>query len=263
MLSTTKLRESLIVLVLFLVSAGKLGHAQPHWVGSWAASQQLAEPRNSLPAEDLRDATLRQVVHLSLGGRQLRIYVSNRFGSTPLRVTSLHIAKPISPASAGIVPGTDEAISFSSSPDVTVPVGAEIVSDPVAFPAAALTDLAITLHLDQGPTEQTGHPGSRATSYLVHGDLVGAADLPNAKKVEHWYFVSGVDVVAPAPAVSLVALGDSITDGHGATTDGNNRWPDVLAKRLQAAKGTQFLAVLNHGIGGNRLLLDGLAPNAL
>jgi lysophospholipase L1-like esterase len=263
MLSTTKLRESLIVLVLFLVSAGKLGHAQPHWVASWAASQQLAEPRNSLPAEDLRDATLRQIVHLSLGGQQLRIYVSNRFGSAPLRVTSLHIAKPISPASAGIVSGTDEAVSFSSSPDVTVPVGAEIVSDPVSFPAAALSDLAITLHLDQGPTEQTGHPGSRATSYLLRGDLVGAADLPNAKKVEHWYFVSGVDVAAPAPAASLVALGDSITDGHGATTDGNNRWPDVLAKRLQAANGTQLVAVLNHGIGGNRLLLDGLGPNAV
>jgi lysophospholipase L1-like esterase len=263
MLSTTKLRESLIVVLLFLAFAIKLSHAQPHWVGSWAASQQLAEPRNSLPTEDLRDATLRQIVHLSLGGQQLRVYVSNRFGSAPLRVTSLHIAKPLSPASVGIVPGTDKAVTFSGSPDVTVSVGAEMVSDPVAFPAPALSDLAITLHLDQGPTEQTGHPGSRATSYVVHGDLVGAGDLPNAKKVEHWYFVAGVDVVAPAPAASLVALGDSITDGHGATTDGNNRWPDALAKRLQAANGTQLVAVLNHGIGGNRLLLDGLGPNAV
>src|SRR5262249_47819386 len=188
MVSPTKLRNPLIAALLFLASAGELSHAQPGWVGSWAASQQLAEPRNSLPADDLRDATLRQIVHLSLGGQQLRVYVSNRFGSAPLRVTSLHIAKPISPVSAGILPETDKAVTFSGSPDVTIAAGAESVSDPVAFTAAALSDLAITLHVNQGPTEQTGHPGSRATSYLVHGDLVGAVDLPNAKKVEHWYF---------------------------------------------------------------------------
>src|SRR5215831_15101443 len=114
MVSIRKLPESFIAVLLLLAFAGRLCHAQPRWVGSWAASQQLSEPRNSLPADDLRDATLRQIVHLSLGGQQLRVYVSNRFGSAPLHVTSLHIAKPISPASAGIVPGTDEAVSFSS-----------------------------------------------------------------------------------------------------------------------------------------------------
>ena len=136
-------------------------------------------------------------------------------------------------------------------------------SDPVIFPAGALSDLAITLHMDAAPVSQTGHPGSRATSYVAHGDLVSAADLPDAKKVEHWYQVSGVDVAEPGPGASVVTLGDSITDGHGATTNGNDRWPDVLARRLQATPKTRMIGVLNEGIGGNRLLLDGLGPNAL
>jgi lysophospholipase L1-like esterase len=98
---------------------------------------------------------------------------------------------------------------------------------------------------------------------VAHGDLVAAPDLPNAKKVEHWYFISGVDVLAPEDAASIVTLGDSITDGHGATTDANDRWPDVFAQRLQASPDTRHLTVLNHGIGGNRLLLDEIGPNAL
>jgi lysophospholipase L1-like esterase len=137
------------------------------------------------------------------------------------------------------------------------------LSDPISFQAAPLSDLAITIHLDQPPDEQTGHPGSRATSYLVHGDQVSAPDLANPQKVDHWYFISGVDVPAASNASAIVVLGDSITDGHGATTNANNRWPDVLAKRLQANAATRQVAVLNHGIGGNRLLLDGLGPNAL
>jgi lysophospholipase L1-like esterase len=98
---------------------------------------------------------------------------------------------------------------------------------------------------------------------VVHGDLVSAADLPDAKKVEHWYQLSGVDVSLPTQGSAVVTLGDSITDGHGATTNGNDRWPDVLAARMQGDKSTKTVGVLNEGIGGNRLLLDGLGPNAL
>jgi lysophospholipase L1-like esterase len=133
----------------------------------------------------------------------------------------------------------------------------------VAFSAAALSDLAISIHVDEPPVVETGHPGSRATSYVVHGDLVSAANLEGAKKVEHWYQIGSVDVATSAQAVAIVTLGDSITDGHGATTNGNDRWPDVLARRLQGGPATKAVSVLNHGIGGNRLLLDGLGPNAL
>ena len=140
---------------------------------------------------------------------------------------------------------------------------AEYISDPITYPVAALCDLTITLHMDSPPEQQTGHPGSRSTSYLVHGDMVGAADLPYAKKIEHWYWIAGVDVNAAKDSAAIVVLGDSITDGHGATTNGNDRWPDVLARKLQADRKTRMLAVLNQGIGGNHLLTDGLGPNAL
>ncbi|MCU1253481.1 MAG: putative secreted protein [Edaphobacter sp.] len=233
-----------------------------HWVGSWAASQQVPEAQNLIDAGLLRDATLRQVVHLSVGGSQLRVRVSNAFGTQPLHLTEVHVARPVSASSAAIDAGSDVAVKFHEAPDVTIPAGAEYLSDAVAFPVAALSNLAITIHYDQPPTGETGHPGSRAMSYLVHGDLVSAASLPDATVVEHWYQISGVDV-GPEKAGTVVTLGDSITDGHGATTNGNDRWPDVLAGRMQADKSTRAMGVLNEGIGGNRLLLDGLGPNAL
>jgi lysophospholipase L1-like esterase len=221
------------------------------------------EPKSSLSAEDLRDATLRQVVHLSIGGAELRLHLSNRFGTAPLRFTSIHIARPMSPPSAKIVQDTDTRVTFSRSAEVIIPAGADYVSDPIAFSVQSLSDLAITLHIDAASAEQTGHPGSRATSYLVEGDSVSAADLVNARRVEHWYFIAGIDVLASAKGASIVVMGDSITDGHGATTDRNNRWPDVLARRLRTQAPRTVLGILNEGIGGNRLLLDGLGPNAL
>lgn len=236
---------------------------QANWVGSWAASQQIPEPQNSLPPDDLRDTTLRQIVHLSMGGATLRVHLSNAFGTAPLRFTAVHIAKPVSAAAAKIDVATDRALSFSGKSDVTIPAGAEAISDPIDYPVAALSNLAITLYLDTPPTQQTGHPGSRSTSYFVHGDMVSAADLPDAKKVDHWYQLAGVDVAAPTNAASVVVLGDSITDGHGATTNGNDRWPDVLAQRFQSSTAKHVLGVLNQGIGGNHLLTDGLGPNAL
>lgn len=238
-----------------------------HWVGSWAASQQVPETPNLLDPELLRDATLRQVVHLTVGGSQLRVRVSNAFGTQPLHLTAVHVARPLSAASAAgggaIDAASDMSVMFHGAQDVTIPAGAEYLSDAVAFPMAALSNLAISIHFDRPPAGETGHPGSRATSYVAHGDLVSAANLPDAKTVEHWYQVSGVDVTSPVQAGAVVALGDSITDGHGATTNGNDRWPDVLAARMQGEKSTRTMGVLNEGIGGNRLLLDGLGPNAL
>ena len=259
-----------LIINFFILAVASLGMAraqtttsQGNWVGSWAASQQVPEPQNALALGDLRDVTLRQIVHLSVGGETLRVHLSNAFGTTPLHFTSVHIARPISAGAAKIDPASDKALSFLGSGDVTVPAGAEFISDPVDYPAAAGSSLAVTLHLDVPPAQQTGHPGSRATSYLAHGDLVSAVDLPDAKKIDHWYQLAGVDVITPSNAAAVVALGDSITDGHGATTNGNDRWTDVLAQRFQSSPGTRAVAVLNQGIGGNRLLADGLGPNAL
>jgi lysophospholipase L1-like esterase len=240
-----------------------------NWVGSWAASQQIPEPANALAPADLTNATLRQIVHLSLGGSTLRVHLSNAFGTEPLHFTSVHIAVPVSASSSDINPSTDRALTFAGKPDVIVPAGAEYISDPIAYPVAPLSNLAITFHLDEPPARESGHPGSRSTSYLVPGDEVSAATfdgLPEVKKVEkidHWYQLAEVDVAAPSNAAAIVALGDSITDGHAATTNGNDRWPDVLAERLQASSKVRNIGVLNQGIGGNHLLTDGLGPNAL
>ena len=231
------------------------------WTGSWSASQQLPEPQNSLAPDDLRDATLRQIVHLSAGGAAIRIHLSNAFGTQPLHLASVHVARPVSAASAKIDPASDRVVTFSGNPDVIIPPGAEYISDPVVYPVLPLSDLAVSIHLDDAPASQTGHPGSRATSYLAHGDAVATADLADAKKFDHWYQLAGVDVAGGAGAV--VALGDSITDGHGATTNGNDRWTDVLAQRLQSRDATRGIGVLNEGIGGNHLLTDGLGPNVL
>jgi lysophospholipase L1-like esterase len=233
------------------------------WVASWGASQQIPEPQNALQADDLRDATVRQIFHLSAGGSALRVHVSNAFGTDALHLTSVHIARPITPASPAIDPASDQPLRFAGNAEVTVPPGAEFISDSLEYAVAPLSDIAVTFHLDVPPATETGHPGSRATSYYAHGDLVSAPALADAKHVDHWYQISEIDVPAPPGAASVVALGDSITDGHGATTNGNDRWTDVLAARLQASASTRDIGVSNQGIGGNHLLTDGPGPNAL
>lgn len=234
-----------------------------HWIASWASSQYEPEPENRLPQEQLHDATLRQIVHLSLGGATLRVRLSNVAGTTPLHITALHVARALSPGSSAIDPTSDTVVKFGGEPEVTIPAGADYVSDPVSFAAAALSDLTVTLHLDSPPANETGHPGAHATAYVLAGDTVSAHDMPDARTTNHWYYLAGVDVLGPPQAAAIVALGDSITDGHGATLNGNNRWPDQLARRLQADPRTRDLAIVNEGIGGNRLLRDGAGPNAL
>jgi lysophospholipase L1-like esterase len=259
---------TLIAAVFAAISLAPVLHAQtptaPHiWIATWGSSQQIPELQNALPSTDVTDTTLRQIVHLSAGGTQLRVHLSNAFGTDPLHLTSVHIARPLTPDSSSIDPQSDRALTFAGAPDVTIPVGAECISDPIAFNLPALSDLAISFHLDAPPARETSHPGSRATSWYVHGDAVSAPALPNPSKVDHWFQLSEIDVDASPGAASIVALGDSITDGHAATTNGNDRWTDVLAARLQHSPSTRAIGVSNQGIGGNHLLTDGLGPNAL
>lgn len=233
------------------------------WIATWGASQQIPEPQNALPPDDMRDATLREIVHLSAGGSVIRVHLSNAFGVTPLHVTSAHIARPVSAASSAIDAASDRPLTFAGKTDVTIPAGADYVSDPIADAVAPLSDLAVSFHLDAEPARETSHPGSRATSYYVHGDEVSAANLTEPKHVDHWFQLAEVDVQEAPGGGTVVALGDSITDGHGATTNGNDRWTDVLARRLQEEPGMHDIGVSNQGIGGNHLLTDGLGPNVL
>jgi len=258
-------RAALPIFLAILLSAVCASGGPPSrvWVGTWSAAPQLVEPANALPADELRDSTLRQIVHVSVGGADLRVRLSNSFGAVPLHLDSVHIARAVPDALGAIDPSTDRAVTFSGAPDVTIPSDAEYLSDPVAFRMAPLSDLAITIRIDEPPADETGHPGSRTTSFAARGDWISAAELPHPTEVEHWYFISGVEVLAPPQDASVVVLGDSITDGHASTTNQNNRWTDFLARRFQSNPSTRGLAVLNEGIGGNRLLLDGLGPNAL
>jgi len=193
----------------------------------------------------------------------LRVHLSNAFGTTALHLTDVHIAAAASASSSAIASASDRTLTFHGATSVTIPPGAEYLSDPVQFTAASLSNLAVSLHFDALPERQTGHPGSRATSYLVHGNFASSADLPSARKIEHWYILSAVDVAGRAGTFAVVTLGDSITDGHGAGTDKNERWSDTLAQRLQGSPSARATGVLNQGIGGNHMLTDGLGPNVL
>jgi lysophospholipase L1-like esterase len=267
------MKRALKILAMFalaLVAARNQAQRPPQsfsgrqlWVTSWGASQQVPEPQNALPADEMRDLTLRQIVHLSVGGDALRVHLSNAFGTEALHFKSVHVARALLPSSSAIDQSTDRPLTFAGLSEVVVPPGAEFVSDPLEVAVAPLSNLAVTFHLDRAPDRETGHPGSRATSYYVQGDFVDAANLSDAKHIEHWYQLAQIDVRSAPGAGSIVALGDSITDGHGATTNGNNRWTDVLAERLQAGLESRNIGVSNQGIGGNHLLTDGLGPNAL
>jgi len=256
-------RPALIAASLAFALALPVQAQTTRWVGSWASAQLAPDAKNSLAPEDYPNATLRQVVRLSLGGDKVRVRLSNAFGTQPLTIKAARVAVSAALNSARIQPATDRPLTFSGRTEVTIPAGADYWSDPVALKVAPLASLAISLHYAAAPSVQTGHPGSRATSYVLAGDHTADADLPGAKTVDRWFQIAGVDVAsdksAAKPARAIAAFGDSITDGYGVQPNTNLRWTDGLIERLKGKN----LAVLNLGIGGNRVLLDGLGPNAL
>jgi lysophospholipase L1-like esterase len=252
---------------------GPLGQAHLSWVASWAAMPQLTEPGNMPPApfaqpgQVLADTTLRQTVHTSIGGHVLRLRISNAFGGAPLPITRVAVALPAGGAAgvSAIQPGSSRSVTFGGRPSTVIPTGALMVSDPVALAVPAQANVTVTLYLAAGQASNdiTSHPGSRTTAYLLRGDSTTANDLPGATPVDHWYFLSGLEVLAIPRASGVAALGDSLTDGRGSTTNGNDRWPDQLLARLQVGGSTRDVAVINEAAGGNRVLNDGLGPNAL
>jgi lysophospholipase L1-like esterase len=206
------------------------------------------------PAVTFADQTLRQVVHLSVGGSSVRVRLSNEYGDTPLVIGEARVARRGS-GGAQIAPGTDRALTFGGRGAVSVPPGAPALSDPVRVPVAAASDLVVSLYLPGSTPAATLHGSSFQTGYLAAGNATRAADLAGAQQVSSWYFLSGVSVTARGGTV--VAFGDSITDGAVTTIDANHRWPDFLAARLRGDRHLRDLGVVNKGIGGNRLLHDG------
>lgn len=229
-------------------------------MATWAAPQQRADAAQSEPTGGFPDTTLRQVLRVSLGGSRLRVRFSNAFGATPLTLARARLA--LSAGGSAVMAGSDRALAFAGRPSVVIRPGATVETDAVAFELPPLAEVAVSVYLRGAPAELTAHPGSRTTSYLQTGDAVSAADLGTAARVDHWYFLSGIDVLAK-DAAAIAVLGDSITDGRGTTTNGNDRWTDRLAERLQASPKTAHLGVINAGMGGNRLLNEGLGPSGL
>jgi len=236
------------------------------WVHTWVSMPQLTEPGNLPPApftgtaSTLVDTTLRQTVYTTVGGTRVRVRFSNAFGGAALPLTAASVALPVADqaGSAAIRSGTGRPLTFGGRPSTVVPVGAQVVSDPVDLPVAPMSNLTVSCYLATGQAtlNLTSHPGSRTTTHLVNGDHHLDPDLPGSVGVDHWYLLSGVEVIGPASA--LVIVGDSLTDGRGSTTNGNDRWPNQLSARLRGR-----IAVLNQAAGGNRILNDGLGPNVL
>ena len=254
----------LVALALYCAPA-KLLAGQGHWVTTWGCGPQLTEPGN-LPPAPLATSPLRQFVHVTIGGSHLRVRLSNAYGTSPVTMNSVHVALAAGAGSAGsgnINTATDKALTFHGAPSITIPAGEVVLSDPFDYNLPALTNLAISIYFGNiSSTTINGHPGSRTTSFIQASNVVSAASLPGAATTQHWYIITGVDVLADSSSKIVVTLGDSITDGRGSTTDGNNRWPDDLARRLIANAPTAGVAVDNMGIGGNGIF-GGLGPAAV
>jgi lysophospholipase L1-like esterase len=232
--------------------------AAMRWVGTWCTAPQLVEAGNNPPAPGLSNNTFRQIVRVSIGGDSIRVRFSNEFSTAPLTFHSVHLA--LSKGGGEIDAGSDHALKFGGKTEVTIPPGSALRSDPLAFPLRPRVDVAITIHYGTSPAGITGHPGSRTTSYLLNGEKTSQTDFTGAVTTDHWYSITGIDVLAPVPAGTVAILGNSITDGRGSTTNMQNRWPDVLAESLQKDRMTHHVAVLNLGIGGNCVLSGGLGP---
>lgn len=254
-------------------SASDPNAAFGHWVGVWAAAPQLTEPSNMPPPPFTNgslvfaDSTVRQSIHVTLGGRFIRLRFSNAYGGADLPITNISVARPAGGAAgvSAIDPATSQTVTFDGRTDIDIPVGAQMVSDPLDFPVATNSNLTVTIYLSAGQASSsiTSHPGSRTTTYMLAGNHLDDADLPGAASVAHWYFLSGLEALEPGSSAAIDVVGDSLTDGRGSTTNGDDKWTDQFFNRLQSNPSTDRLTVLNQGLGGNRILHDGLGPSVL
>ncbi|KAG9200344.1 hypothetical protein G6514_007169 [Epicoccum nigrum] len=248
-----------------------------HWVDAWATMPQLTEPANLPPAPFNQtgavfvNSTIRQTLYMTTEASQIRIKFSNVFGGSNLPITAVTVALPAN-NTAGIhqiQAKTLQKVTFSGKDSISIPNGALVVSDPINFPIKAQQVITITAYLATGQTTNsiTSHPGSRTNSWWQFGNAVNAAEIAvtdsSTQTAAHWYFLSSVEAWTPKTISSLLIVGDSITDGRGSTPNQNNRWPDLLLARLQKSGATKHISFGNLAAGGNRILADGLGPNAL
>ena len=230
----------------------------PAWVTAWQAAMQPGQPPQAVAG----GGTLRMIVRPQVTGAQVRVRLSNAYGTAPLRVDAASAARAGS--GAALIPGTAHPVTFGGRATTVVPPGGEVVSDAVSVVADTATPLAVSLAVPQMPPVVSEHPVALQTSWLApRGVLPDADGHAFGTPLTSWLLVSGVDVLAPRPVHAVVAVGDSITDGVGTAPDTEARWTDALAARLTSAGGATTMAVLNAGISRNELLAgtaEGGAP---
>ena len=269
-LGLEKARECLCTAVLLLMVFAVMPHiaraqthaGAEHWVGTWAAAPQMPTGENGLNPADagFDNQTVRMTARVSIGGKEVRVRLSNEYGNAPVTIGDAHIA--LAGKGAEIVAGTDRQLVFSGENSFVIPPGAVMMSDPVRLDINPLTTVAVSIFVPQATGPATWHALARQTTYISGaGDFTASANMSVTKTTHSWYWLSGIEVLASARTAAVVTLGDSITDGAAATLDANHRWPDVLADEL--AKNGATLGVLNEGISGNRLLHDVAGANAL
>ena len=230
-------------------------------VTTWATALQVVEPHNIPPEPGLAGNSLRQIVQISIGGKDLQLRLSNIYSDTPVEILGVEIARA---KTMGSSPEIDERssveLTFDGQRAFSILPGVDVVSDPVKFKTADRENLAVTIHYGRiGTAQMTGHPGSRTTSYIARGNTTDFSTP--AARTDHWYTVSAIDVKPRRRnAAAVCVLGDSITDGRGTTTNGQDRWTDQLSRALLKDRRTRHLAVLNFGLGGNCVLRGGLGP---
>ncbi|UNO41838.1 SGNH/GDSL hydrolase family protein [Streptomyces sp. MST-110588] len=245
---------------------GRSGPAAPvgpgRWVGTWSAAPAAAEPGGGL--DGYAQTSVRNVVHTSVGGSSARIELSNLYGTRPLPVGRATLARAAALGRPAAAAGSLRRLTFGGRLTVTVPAGGTVTSDPVRLAVPPDTDLLVTTYLPGPAGPATYHPYARQTSYLARGDRAGdTTGTPYTVRSPSWRYLTGVDVWSARAHGSVVVIGDSITDGIASTEGANHRWTDFLAGRLRSEPDAPRYGVLNQGISGNRLLVDGsrFSPN--
>ena len=253
------MKNRLIIIFFFLCSLLPLG-ATNHWVGTWGTAPQLVETYNNPPSPGLQNNSLRQIVQVSIGGETVRLKLTNEFSNSETEIKSVEIARALSAgSSADIDEESAVSLTFNGSTSVNMSAGETATSDAVNFHLDPRMNVAITIHYGKASANVSGHPGSRTTSYLKSGNT---SDFSNATKTDHWYNILTLEVMAPEKSGTVAILGNSITDGRGSTTNQQDRWTDILSRRLLLDAATSETGVLNMGIGGNCVLSGGLGPTA-
>lgn len=224
---------------------------QSHWVASWAASPMSGTTPTGSTSFD--DQTIRNIVYTSAGGSAFRVQLTNTFGTQPLTVGGVSVGVVLD--GAQLVPGTTRTVTFGGKTATTVAPGAQLLSDPVSMRVQPLTELAISVYVPVSTGPATNHSDAQQTSYIASGDhAADAAATAYTTTTGSWYFVDGLDVRSTTASGTIVAFGDSITDGYQSLTSGNDRWPNYLARRLVTLEGAHAPGVVDEGISGNRIL---------